>query len=99
MYDDGTNLWFCTYGGGMNGYNKGSGKWTYIDESNGLSNNCVYTILPENDSVFWVSTNMGLSRVNMRTRSCSNYFEDDGLQDNSFDEKGALKIGKLTSVE
>lgn len=93
MYDDGTTLWFCTYGGGMNGYNRNTGKWTYITESDGLSNNCVYSILPESDSIFWVSTNMGLSRVNRRTKSCSNYFEDDGLQDNSFDEKGALKIG------
>ena len=93
MYDDGRSLWFCTYGGGMNGYNKSSGRWTYIDESNGLSNNCVYSVLPENDSIFWVSTNMGLSRVNTRTGACANYFDDDGLQDNSFDEKGALKIG------
>lgn len=93
VYDDGQELWFCTYGGGINGYNKNSGHWTYITERDGLSNNCVYSILPENDSIFWVSTNMGLCRVNSITKACSNYFEEDGLQDNSFDEKGSLAIG------
>jgi signal transduction histidine kinase/ligand-binding sensor domain-containing protein len=93
MYDDGRQLWFCTYGGGINGYNKTSGQWTYITERDGLCNNCVYSILPENDSIFWVSTNMGLSRVNSYTGTCSNYYAEDGLQDNSFDEKGSLAIG------
>jgi len=96
MYDDGDVLWFGTYGGGINGYNKKTNKWTYITEQDGLCNNAVYGILPENDSVFWVSTNNGLSRVNHKTLKCVNYFRENGLQDNSFDETGSLKWnGKL----
>lgn len=90
MYDDGSVLWFGTYGGGINGYNKITGKWKYITELDGLCNNAVYGILPEKDSIFWVSTNNGISRVNYVTQKCLNYFAEDGLQDNSFDEKGAL---------
>jgi signal transduction histidine kinase/ligand-binding sensor domain-containing protein len=90
MYDDGSILWFGTYGGGINGYNKKTSEWTYITEDDGLCNNAVYGILPEKDSIFWVSTNNGLSRVNYKTKRCLNYFAEDGLQDNSFDEKGAL---------
>ena len=90
MYDDGGVLWFGTYGGGINGYNKKTGGWTYITEQDGLCNNAVYGILPEKDSIFWVSTNNGISRVNYVTKKCLNYFADDGLQDNSFDETGAL---------
>lgn len=96
MYDDSKTLWFASYGAGVCGYDKHKKTWTVISEKNGLSNNNVYGILPENDSIFWVSTNMGLSRVNHYSKSCSNYFYEDGLQDNSFDEKGALALsGKL----
>ena len=94
MYDDGSVLWFGTYGGGINGYNKKTGEWKYITEEDGLCNNAVYGILPEQDSIFWVSTNNGLSRVNYKTEKCLNYFVEDGLHDNSFDEKGALLFEK-----
>ncbi len=90
MFDDGKTLWFASYGAGLCGYDKKSKTWQFINEQNGLCNNSVYSILPENDSVFWVSTNMGLSRVNHFTKLCSNFFYEDGLQDNSFDEKGSL---------
>ena len=96
MYDDGNVLWFGTYGGGINGYNKKNKKWVYITEEDGLCNNAVYAILPENDSVFWVSTNNGLSRVNHETLKCVNFFQENGLQHNFFDEMGYLKWnGKL----
>lgn len=91
-YDDGTHIWFGTFGGGINGYNKSNGSWQYITEKDGLCNNAVYGILPERDSIIWVSTNMGISRVNYITRKCTNYYFEDGLQDNSFDEKGALSM-------
>ena len=93
MYDDGKILWFASYGAGVCGYDRQQKKWEFITEREGLCNNSVYSILPESDSIFWVSTNMGLSRVNHYTKNCSNYFDEDGLQDNSFDEKGALALG------
>lgn len=96
MYDDGSTYWFASYGAGVCGYNKKTKQWQFINEQNGLSNNCVYGLLPESDTIFWASTNMGLSRVNYFTKNCSNYYYEDGLQDNSFDEKGALAFnGKL----
>ena len=90
FYENDSVLWFGTYGGGLNGYNKRKEEWTYITEKDGLCNNAVYSILPEKDSIFWVSTNNGISRVNYVTKKCLNYFVEDGLQDNSFDETGAL---------
>lgn len=74
MYDDGKMLWFASFGGGLNGYNPSTDEWTYITEREGLCNNSVYGILPEKDSIFWVSTNSGLSRVNYITKNCTNYF-------------------------
>ena len=92
-FDDGTTIWFGTFGGGINGYHKRDKTWKYITEQDGLCNNSVYGILPETDSIIWVSTNMGISRVNYISTKCTNYYFEDGLQDNSFDEKGALQIG------
>ena len=93
MYDDGHILWFATYGGGINGYHKKTGAWTSITEEEGLTNNAVYGILPENDSIIWATTNIGLSRINTRTLKCTGYYYEDGLQDNCFDEKGVLQSG------
>ncbi len=93
MVDDGRELWFGTFGGGLNSISKTDGRWKYITEKDGLCNNVVYSILPENDSIIWVSTNSGLSRVQVNSKECTNYFIEDGLQDNSFDEKGSLQIG------
>jgi len=94
MYDDGERCWFGNFGGGVSGYNKKTKTWTRITENDGLSNNSVYGILPETDSIIWVSTNRGLSRINHYTKTCANYYYEDGLQDNSFDEKGSLQVGK-----
>lgn len=92
-YDSKDKIWFGTYGGGLNGLNKKTQKWDFITEDNGLCNNSIYGILPENDSIIWVSTNMGLSRINHYLKTCQNFFAEDGLQDNSFDEKGYFKNG------
>ncbi len=94
MYDDRERYWFGSYGGGLNSYNKKNKTWSRITEKDGLCNNSIYGILPENDSILWVSTNRGISRINYFTKLSSNYYYEDGLQDNSFDEKGSLKVGK-----
>lgn len=95
LYDDGKKIWFSTYGGGVNAWDKQTHTWDAITEKDGLCNNSVYSILPEKDSIFWVSSNMGISRVNYFTKACENFFVEDGLQDNSFDEKGYFRNGHL----
>ncbi|MFM6925873.1 MAG: two-component regulator propeller domain-containing protein [Ferruginibacter sp.] len=94
MFDNGKQYWFGSFDAGLNGYNKKDRNWTQITENDGLPNNSIYGILPESDSIIWVSTNRGISRVNCYTRSCSSFFYEDGLQDNSFDEKSSLQIGR-----
>lgn len=89
-FDDKKTMWFATFGGGLNGYNYEKKAWSYITEKDGLCNNTVYGILPEKDSFLWVSTDIGISRLNCYTRAITNFYYEDGLQDNSFDEKGAL---------
>lgn len=95
MYDDGQTLWFATYGGGINGFDKKTRAWKYITEKEGLSNNCVYGLAAESDQIIWATTNMGLTRFNKSTGRCTNYYYEDGLHDNSFDEKGILLDGRF----
>jgi ligand-binding sensor domain-containing protein/two-component sensor histidine kinase len=60
-----------------------------INTTNGLSNNGVYRILNDNHGNVWVSTNYGLNRINLTDYSVSSYFENDGLNTNSFEEMSA----------
>ena len=92
MYDDGNYWWFATYGGGLNAYHKKNNSWKYITEANGLCNNSVYAILPQNNQFIWVSTNKGISRVDLLRNTCTNLFVEDGLHSNSFEEKGSLAL-------
>jgi len=94
MYDNGRQYWFGSFDAGLNGYDKRKKNWIRIAENDGLPNNSIYGILPETDSILWVSTNRGISRVNCYTSSCTNFFYEDGLQDNSFDEKSSLQVGR-----
>ncbi len=93
FYDDGNNKWVTTYGGGINKWNVATGNWQALTEKEGLADNCTYNILPENDSIIWISSNHGLSQLNVRNNKFSNYYLDDGLQSNSFDERSACKWG------
>ena len=45
FFDDGENLWFGTFAGGVNGYSKKNNSWNYITEKDGLCNNCVYVYI------------------------------------------------------
>jgi signal transduction histidine kinase/ligand-binding sensor domain-containing protein len=90
VYDDGNRLWFGSYGGGLNILHKQNKTWSSFTEQNGLCNNAIYGILPQQQDYIWVSSNNGLSRIHLKTMECTNFFEEDGLQSNAFDEKGSL---------
>jgi signal transduction histidine kinase/ligand-binding sensor domain-containing protein len=57
-----------------------------ITTANGLANNGVYKILSVSDSILLVTTNNGLSAVNLRSGRIKNYYASDGLHSNEFEE-------------
>ena len=91
MYDDGKNYWITTYGGGVNIINKKTFSATALTTTNGLPANTTYSIIPENDSVLWVSTNNGLSRINTHSLKIETYSFESGLQLNSFEIRSCFK--------
>ena len=105
MYDDGTNVWIATYGGGINILDKKTKYITYLTTKNGLCNDAIYTIIPQTDSVLWLGTNKGLAKLNTRTREFTNYEMDDGIPSDEFnmlskfrDVEGEIFMGTINGV-
>lgn len=62
-----------------------------INKSKGLSSNEVYGLIAENDTVAWISTANGLCRYNSQNNTFTNYFIDNGLTDNEFNQNALYK--------
>lgn len=88
------NLWIGTEGDGIFYYNQTNKVSIKYDTSNGLPNNVVYGILPDDNDNIWVSTNSGLSKINLESNRIKNYRESDGLQGNEFNYGAFLKNKK-----
>ncbi len=94
--DDSNFIWVGTYDGALNRYNPVNRTFKNYSVKDGLSNNAVYGIL-KTDSLLWVSTNRGISSLNLNTKEFRNFYESDGLQSNEFNT-GAFyktKYGEL----
>lgn len=79
----GNYLWIGT-SGGLNKLNLQAKSFTRFTTADGLPNNVVYGILPDNSGHLWLSTNRGLSKFNPRREEFRNYDARDGLQSNEF---------------
>jgi len=96
--EDGT-IWYATYGLGLHhiipkdrklnfefGYDKEE-----FHVKDGLSNEYMYSILPDEEGNFWMSTNKGISKFNPSTKLFVNYTAEDGLQSNEFNSGAFFK--------
>jgi signal transduction histidine kinase/CheY-like chemotaxis protein/ligand-binding sensor domain-containing protein len=93
-------LWIGTSSGGLNRMDMTTETFTPYTDKNGLPNNVIYGILPDNSNNLWLSTNKGLCRFNLDSKVCKNYYASDGLQSNEFNryayhrtKKGELYFG------
>lgn len=90
-------LWIGTNGGGLNCFDKLTGKFIRYGEKDGLPNKVVYGILNDDSGNLWLSTNKGLSRFTpsyikvskekfpkINGGAFKNFEEEDGLQSNEF---------------
>ncbi|WP_242204237.1 hybrid sensor histidine kinase/response regulator transcription factor [Aestuariivivens insulae] len=85
------NLWVGTEGDGLYNYNLISGETIAYGKQQGLPNDVVYGIVPDNNNNIWLSTNNGLSRINLQSLEIKNFYESDGLQGNEFNYGAYLK--------
>ncbi len=87
-------LWLGTNGGGINVVSPDLKNIQYIRKKNGLSNEIVYSILSQDRNTFWISTFNGLDRYRKDQQSFSNFFEEDGLSSNEFNQNSFLKTSE-----
>ncbi|WP_299577791.1 two-component regulator propeller domain-containing protein [uncultured Sunxiuqinia sp.] len=95
--DHNNNLWIGTDGDGLFCHNLITGNTKKYDHLQGLPSDVIYGILPDDNNNIWISTNYGLSRLNLQSRQIKNFNESDGLQGNEFNYGAYLKdrIGNL----
>lgn len=88
-------LWFGTFGGGLNKYvpsKEGEPEcFEAYSKDDGLPNDVIKGILEDDDGNLWLSTNGGLSKFNLKSKQIKNYDINDGLQSNEFGESACFK--------
>lgn len=101
IYEDSHNrLWFGTFGGGLNqltSLNTVSAIFSHYRQREGLSNDAVFAILEDTKGTIWVSTEKGISTINLINNSFKNYNVNSGLYSDNFNENTCCKLkdGKL----
>lgn len=84
-------LWLGTAGGGLNRFDTAQRHFRHFTEIDGLPNNVVYAVLPDESGNLWLSTNKGLSRFTPATGAFRNFDVSDGLQSNEFNTGAYFK--------
>ncbi len=89
-------LWIGTKGGGLNKFDKRTGKVRRYTTRDGLPNDVVYGILSDDVGRLWMSTNKGLSCFTPTTGVFRNYGASDGLQSDEFNRYAYCKLADGT---
>ena len=89
-------LWAGMMGSGLDTLDEwdrsgGKAKFTHFTKRDGLPNEWVYAILPDDTGRLWLSTNNGLSCFNPATRHFMNFTASHGLQANEFNFGAAYR--------
>jgi ligand-binding sensor domain-containing protein len=84
-------LWIGTGGGGLDRFDIESGTFLHWTQRDGLPNDVVYGVLPDESGRLWLSTNRGLSRFDPATEEFRNYDSRDGLQSNEFNSGATFR--------
>ncbi|MFT4929551.1 MAG: signal transduction histidine kinase [Phenylobacterium sp.] len=77
------NLWIGTDGGGLNRFDRNSGRFTayqhQASDSKSLSTNTVYCLYFDAEGTLWVGTSGGLNKFDVETDQFTSYREKHGL--------------------
>ncbi|GAB3280475.1 hybrid sensor histidine kinase/response regulator transcription factor [Larkinella harenae] len=81
---DSNRLWIGTFGNGLCLFDKRTGRFRRFNQANGLPNNVVYSVIPDQYGYLWIGTNKGLCRMNRRTFATQTFTHDDGIMADEF---------------
>ena len=94
----GKYLWIGTKGGGLNRLDKATGDFFHLTKKNGMPDDVVYGILPDDAGNVWGSTNKGIfclsapKNNNSNNWSFRNFTKAEGLQDDEFNTGAYAKL-------
>jgi len=83
-------LWIGSEGYGLLSYDTSNKSLRRFSEKSGLANNTIYAIQQEAPGMMWVSTNDGLSKIDLQQNKIYNYAQRDGLQGGQFNPGSSI---------
>ena len=86
-----TSLWIGTEGDGLFNYNFKTKTSKRFSINEGLPDEVIYAIVPDDAHNLWLSTNKGLSKLDTNHHTFQNFNLSDGLQGNEFNYGAFLK--------
>lgn len=87
MKDSEGYLWAGFWGGGAMRINPKTDDYKYYSRTEGLPNDEVYSIVEAEDHTFWISTNKGISHLDIKNERFQNYTKRNGLQGEEFNSR------------
>ena len=86
MTETSNYYWINTYSEGLVMMDKTFRIIKTFGIKDGLSNTGLYKIFNYKDSLLFLTSNNGISVFDVKTKTCRRYYEEDGLQNNTFEE-------------
>jgi ligand-binding sensor domain-containing protein/two-component sensor histidine kinase len=90
--DGDSSIWISTAGGGILHYTEHTGQIDQYTNKDGLSNNTVCGLLPDNHGNLWISTYAGLSYFDRQAKQFTNFYTKDGLNTDEFNRKAFSRL-------
>lgn len=104
IFDDGEQIYVAT-GGGLSILHHDTQTAEFILRLDGLPNETLYSIIPDELGFLWMGTNNGLARLKLDTKEITNYRLIDGLAGNEFNfnayekrDNGEIVMGGIGGV-
>ncbi len=98
LYQGNEKLWIGTNGNGLKSYEPATGQVHQYTIEDGLPNNVIYGILPDEQNNLWLSSNRGITKFTFKEdqHSVENYGNYDGLQSYEFNTGAYFKGNDAT---
>lgn len=84
-------FWIGTEGGGLNLFDRESGKFIHYTVKDGLPHDIITGILEDEQNNLWLATNKGLSKFNPKTREFRKYDHHNGLLSDQYNFRACFK--------
>lgn len=94
--DSKNRVWVGTVGGGVSLLNKATSKFIVFSEKDGLLNSEVYKVLEDKQGNIWLSTNKGISRLDIANKIITNFTAYNGVLNNNFVRGSGIRLSDGT---